>query len=216
MRMNNKSKLIIALFLMLLVVTSAAIANSDNNRLSDEIVQVPKLGVTFKKPNMWVTPDLTAMVANINKLDDDKENISKIIATHKGSIPVATFSKYDPSTYPGIIPTINVLIRANPYKDFPTFFRFIEMSSRSFVNVLNNCTITKKVTESTISGEKVVFFIAEFDINTAEETTHHVKNITYSIPFDNAFIQVSMSEETSSNNLDLFSDFMNSFIIKQK
>lgn len=214
--MTNKNIFSLSSLVLLLAITFGASVAADKNQLSNEFVQMPNLGVKFKKPNGWLNPNEKAMIDNLKKIDANIENIPKILATHKGTVQLYIFHKEDPAKYPGIIPTINVLVRYNPSNDFATFMKFIKKSSDSASAVLHNWSVKKPLSEETISGKKVVSFSADFNLTTADGNTHSIRNITYSIPFAESFIQVSMSESNPPKNEKLFLKFINAFEFTNK
>ncbi len=212
--MKFKKTIIFTLFLMQLASTPYAAAKNNKDQLSDEIVKISRFGVTFQKPDSWFEPYSSIVVENIHKLDKDKEKISEILSTSNESMYIGSYYRHDPSKVAGVIPTINVLIRKSPHYDFSSFRKLIELTNQSASTVFNNYSLIKEVTETTISGKKVVYLSYEFDINTADGKKYHVNSTTYAIPFDKAFMQISMSEGVPIENSGLFSKFIKSLKIE--
>ncbi len=188
--------------------------SADKTQLSDDVVSLNQLGVSFRKPNDWFNANEFQMVNNINKLDVKKEDIPKFLATHRGTLHLASFSKEDPSTHQGIIPTINVLVRQNPNNDFSSFMDAMKSASMAMGKILKNYTITQPVIEKSLSGKKVTYFVAEFDLSAADGKTYQIKSTTYSIPLGDVFIQLSMSEEKGDNSEVMFPKFAKAFEFK--
>ncbi len=176
-----------------------------------ESVTLERYGVTFRAPANWFVPAPGKIAENIRQLDSSKEDIRAILASHRGSIEIATYLRQNPRRHSGLIPTINVLSRPNPHKTFESFQQMIAASARSIGSTLRNYVIKTAPEERMLSGRRVAFFAAEYDISTADGISERVLGMTYAIPFGEMFIQVSTSETLPEKEKDVFAGFINSF-----
>jgi len=206
-------KTLITSLLMISVATFGV--DTNRNKLSKEKVKITSLGVSFNKPNKWFNLNQNAVIENLKKFDTTKENVAEILATTKNSVPVGSFYKSDPRTTPGVIPTINVSINKNTTKTSADFNKMLKSSCYSMSRMLNNFKLIKDLSSTSIGGRQSLYFVAEFDLHAADKSKYHIRSTTYAIPFKDAFIQISMSEESPVSNNKLFSKFIKSFEIKQ-
>ena len=190
---------------------STTSVDTKSSLLTEERMTLHSLGTSFKQPKAWFNANEYQMMSHIGKLNSKKENIEQIIATHRSSLHIATFYKYNPAEYVGIIPTINILARHNPSRDFDTFFAASSKSSLSVGNIFNSYELQQLVTERMLAGKRIAYFSAEFDLNTGSSTKSHISNTTYLIPFQDTLIQVSMSEEKTDNPEPVFAEFIEAF-----
>ncbi|MEJ7683094.1 MAG: hypothetical protein WKG06_35615 [Segetibacter sp.] len=54
----------------------------------------------------------------LEKIELSEENLEKIISDNKGSVLLTSFYKYNPKSHAGLIPTIQINVRAKIEKDF--------------------------------------------------------------------------------------------------
>jgi hypothetical protein len=182
--------------------------------LAGKPVELTRFGVAFRGPKDWFTPDPQKLVENLRKFDIEKENLDKILTSHRGSITVATYLKHDPRGHQGVIPTINVIGRRNPDKTFDQFRQTIATSAQSMASVLQNFVVKTEPAERTLSGRRVVFFAAEYDVSIKNGGTHKVATTTYAIPCGDIFLQVSMIDTVPIKHAELFGSFIHSFTFK--
>jgi hypothetical protein len=180
-----------------------------------EPVKLERYGVSFRAPKNWFVPERSKIVENIRKLDSEKEDISAILASHRGSITIATYLRHDPRGHAGMIPTINVLGRSNPHSTFEAFRKMIAASSVSVGSVLRNYVVKASPAERTLAGRRVVVFAAEYDISTAAGADYRVSSTTYAIPCGEIFLQISMSESIPAKQSQVFERFIGSFAFKE-
>ena len=200
----------------MLIFTAASLARgarpvADKTYLESEPVVLERFGVSFRSPRGWFTPQRETMIDNIRKLDSDKENIAAILATQRGSLPLASYLKHDPRGHAGMIPTINVIGRPNPHNAFEVFRDAVAAQSRLIGATLRNYQVTTPVTERDVSGRRVVYFVAEFDLAREAGDSYRVSSTTYTIPCGEIFLQISMSEAMPVKHGAIFDQFINSF-----
>ncbi len=212
--MNKKYLIIVPFVILALSSFSVLFANNEKDYLCNETIKISRYGLTLKKPNKWIEPNESLIATNIKYLDDKDEKISEILKSHQGSIYVGSFHKYDPAKYPGIIPTINISIRKNVDKNFSSFIQTMDKSKINMSKILNNFKIIEDIKEIKISGKSIIFFSATFDLFVMNAGSFSIRSTVYAIPFDDSFLQISMSEELPEKNSKLFSNFINSLNIQ--
>lgn len=184
---------------------------ADKNSLGNERFEIQRFGISFIKPNSWIEADRELLEKNLNKLDDQEEDIEKLLRDYRGSMLVSGLYKYDRNKYPDVIPTIQVHARLNPAGNSPKFLEFIKYSAGRLSETYNEYEITSEVEWVEISGIKMVFFESEFELHLANAESRKVKHITYAIPFEKTLLQVGMSEKYPLESSELFKKFMLSF-----
>lgn len=212
--MQNRTATKVVCFATVLLI-QCALCDSEAKALKEKSVNLERYGVSFRAPNGWFVSRHEKIAENIRKLDGAKEDIRSILASHHGSIVVATYSRYDPRGRAGVIPTINVLGRSNPHNTFEAFRDMIGANAHSMRSVLRNYVLKAAPTERTLAGRRVVDFTAEFEISTEKGGSYTVSSTTYAIPCGDIFLQVSMSESLPAKHSKVFEHFMGSFSFKE-
>ena len=191
------------------------LCSSDAAGATGDLVTLKRYGLSFRPPSGWFAPDGGKMVENLRKLDSEKEDLRAFLASHRGSIPIATYSQHDPRGRKGIIPTINVIGRPNPHHTFEAFEAMIAASSASMGAVLRNYAVKTAPAARVIGGRRSVVFAAEYDISTAAGDTYRVVGTTCAIPCGDIFLQISTSEAVPAQHHDLFERFFASFVFEK-
>ncbi len=202
-------------FAIILLIQCAPLRDSNAKDPKDRSVKLDRLGVSFSAPKGWFVPEHEKIAENIRKFDSEKEDLPGILASHRGSIVVATYSRFDPRGHAGLIPTINVLGRPNPHSTFEAFRDMIGASAQSMGSVLRNYVLKAAPAERSLAGRRVIEFTAEYDISAAEGSSYRVWSTTYAIPCKDVFLQVSMSESLPANHRQVFERFIGSFEFRE-
>lgn len=199
-------------FAAALLIPSAVLCGAG---AKEETIKLERYGISFRAPSGWFVPEREKIVENIRKLDSEKEDIRAILASHRGSIAIATYLRHDPRGQTGMIPTINVIGRPNPHKTFEMFRDMIAASAASLGSALRNYSIKAPPAESSVAGRRAVALTAEYDISAAGGNTSRVAGTTYAIPCGDIFLQISMSESLPAKHSDIFDRFIKSFAFKE-
>ena len=94
-------------------------------------------GFKIPKPENWIDKSELSVKDNLFKYNLKDEEISKLLKSHNGSVPVGYLYKNDPSEYSGIIPTIQVLLRPNNSKDIISFKKMMEPSLKQMADAFS-------------------------------------------------------------------------------
>ncbi len=148
--------------------------------------------VSFEMPTGWFEYDGEARLANLRKYELSKEKLDILLANEKATTVLAMFTKGDPTKTPGILLTIQVLLR--PMRSEPTFDQFKHAFVRSLKNIgaLENYTIIGEIGEKEVSGHRAVLTHSRFTL-THQSRPFEIKARTFAIPRKGHFIQISMS-----------------------
>jgi hypothetical protein len=188
-------------------------AESDKDRLGEDIVRFDWLGVSFRAPNQWHRPSQENYVENLERYHADEEKKLRDWFESQGTVPIATFHKYDPDRVTGTIPTINIVALLNATRNYEAFLSSVESNRRSFEQVFNNLSWIVEPVEVLVAGTRSVRLVFEYDLTGEDERTYRIRSIIYAIPFNSAFLQVSMVDEVPSKNSELFAEFIGAFRI---
>ncbi len=181
-RQTESKRMIKAMSLWLLV------APISNNRPDGH----PSL--TLEKPAGWIDNSNLDVIANLEKYDLQETELKDLINSYQGSLTTHIYMKYDPASYPGIIPTVQVNLRPNPNQEFNTFKTAIQHSMTAMANLLANFQVIQSLQELEIGGRKGVYFLASFDMKLPNGQIEKIRSWTYAIPVGNYFYQLNFSD----------------------
>ena len=160
--------------------------------ISQKTVETPE-GLSFEKPSNWIEGNLETRTASIKRITFNKEDRARLLANEKSSGIVAILYREDPKVTPGIIPTIQVILR--PKGANMSFDQFKKaMSDPKPMAALEEFTFVGDPSTIEISGVKTVVLNATFKLRRGERV-YSIRSRTYAIPRLDYFIQISMSDE---------------------
>lgn len=186
---------------------------SEDNGLSSEPIEIGRIGTSFKVPENWHAQNADVWYGNVEALDESNEDIKSFLESASGAMHVATFMKYDPTSYSGIIPTMNVILRSNSNTSPSTFLRYMEAVIERDSGLLNNCEIVRYPDFYVVSGKLVVRYEYQFDLFTEDLGRFRISTVGYAIPYENSFLSVTFAEESPAQNEELFRAVIQSFEI---
>lgn len=151
-------------------------------------------GFIIQEPKNWIEASNKVLLKNLEKFEVTEENLSKLISDNKGSILLTSFYKYDPKTHAGIIPTIQINLRAKGKSDFEQFKKGMAESATGFKKYFQDFEFINEITEIEISGIKCVYFIGKFTMKTQNGQEMKVRSRTYAIPYKDYFFQLNFTD----------------------
>lgn len=154
----------------------------------------------MEEPKNWIKITNTEALKNFEKFEMNDETFSKIISQHNGSFFLTSFTKYNPKTHSGLIPTIKINVRKNDAPNFDDFKKMTIISSEGFKKIFKDFTFAKEPTEVEISGVKSMFFIGEFTMSTKSGQELKIRSRTYAIPYKNYFFQINFIDSQNGEN----------------
>lgn len=172
-------------------------------------------GFKIPKPENWIDKSELSVKDNLFKYNLKDEEISKLLKSHNGSVPVVIYTKNDPSEYSGIIPTIQVLLRPNNSKDIISFKKMMEPSLKQMADAFSNFEILSPLEIIEIDGFKALKFISQFDMPINENETSTIRSWTYAIPSGTHFYQINFSDTESENSEKLYNELINQIKLKK-
>jgi hypothetical protein len=173
-------------------------------------------GFSIQEPKNWIEASNKVLLKNLEKFDVSEENLMKLILDNKGSILLTSFYKYDPKTHSGVIPTIQINVRAKGKSDFEQFKNQINESTKGFKKYFQDFDFIKDITEIEISGIQSVYFIGKFTMRTQNGQEMKVRSRTYAIPYKNYFFQVNFTDGQSGEDCTKeFDELLNTIKIEK-
>ena len=199
-------KLNFALILVLFftVLNGCVSQNEEESKLENDKIE----GFSIPLPEDWIDRSDLNIKDNLSKFEMEEEQLSKMIKSHNGSIPIAIYVKYDPSTHGGVIPTIQVNLRPNGTKSMKSFKAEMEKSIIAMSNYMSKFKIIQELEEVVVDGVKGLRFISQFDMmgTTGEDMT--IRSWSYAIPVGNYFYQINFSDTETDNCAILYNQLI--------
>lgn len=132
---------------------------SINASLGQEKFENKQYGFSMTEPENWIEADNKELIKNLKKFELTKEELTKFVNDHKGSVLLTSFYKYDPKTHGGLIPTIQVNVRVNATRNFSEFTTLIEQSTKSFKQYFEDFVFDTEPKVVEIGGIKSIYFV---------------------------------------------------------
>lgn len=162
-------------------------------------------GFAMAQPENWMQAGNQELLRNIEKLKLNEEELKKLISDHNGSLLLTSFYKYNPQTHAGLIPTIQVNVRANATRNFSEFTNLITQSANSFKQYFSDFTFDTSPKVVEIGGVKSVYFVGKFTMQTQAGESIKVRSRTYAIPNGSFFFQLNFTDgQVLEDNSQLF------------
>lgn len=198
------------LFLTLLLFCSAGL-------LGQATFENKQYGFLMTQPENWIQADNRALLQNLEKVDLKEEELKKLISDHNGSLLLTSFYKYNPQTHAGLIPTIQVNVRANTTRNFAEFTSLINQSANSFKQYFPDFAFDTAPKVVEIGGVKSIYFVGRFSIQTQNGESLKVRSRTFAIPHGNYFFQLNFTDgQVTEDNSRLFDSLAKSVRIGRK
>ncbi|MFT6503448.1 MAG: hypothetical protein ACJASQ_003585 [Crocinitomicaceae bacterium] len=161
---------------------------------ANELEEKAKAAFHIDKPQGWVANPNQKLKDNLDRLDMDDAKAKKMLASHKGMIMLCAYTKYDPKTERGLMPTIQVNMAKNPSRDFNDFKNDMLKSTEQMELMFEGFNFLDGPKEITVDGHKAFFFQSEFDLSYDENGPVKVRSWTYAIPVEDYFYQINFSD----------------------
>ena len=179
----------------------------------DKIENV-QYGFSMQAPPDWIESNNEELLKNLGKLELSDEELTKFLKDHKGSVLLGSFYKYDPATHAGLIPTIQVNVRANPSENFDAFTNLIELSANSMEKYFKAFDFLEEPKAIEISGKQSIYFVCKFNLPTQSGELMKVKSRTYAIPYGKYFFQLNFTDaQSGEDNSKLFDQLIKTVVV---
>ncbi|OIQ16898.1 MAG: hypothetical protein BM557_09105 [Flavobacterium sp. MedPE-SWcel] len=200
-------KQLLSFFLLLSITTSFAQKRFENKTF----------GFTIEEPLGWIWGNNDDLARNLEKLDIDEEKLVKIIKEHEGSVLLLSLYKYDPQTYEGLVPAIQVNVRERNNEDFHEFKSNIIRSARSFHGLYDDFEFMEEPKDIKISHIKSIYFVTKFTMRAENGLTYRVRSRIYVIPWKHYYFQINMTDDLMGEDCSReFLHLVKSIKIKRK
>jgi hypothetical protein len=166
-------------------------------------------GFKIPLPENWIDKSELSVKDNLSKFNLNDSEVSSLLKNHNGSIPVAIYTKYDPSEINGPIPTIQVNIRPNNTKDFNGFKKIMTSSITQMKNYFSNFKIISPMEEVLIDSIKGIKFITQFDLPNNQGTSWTIRSWNYAFPSENSFYQINFSDTENEDSKSVYEQIIN-------
>lgn len=167
---------------------------------SQQIFENKKFDFQMNEPKNWIQASNNDILKNLDKFKISDENLSKFLSDHKGSVLLTSFYKYNPKTHAGLVPTIQVNVRAKANNNFESFKNTIIESAKAIKIYFPDFEYIIQPTEIEISGIKSIYFISKFTMKTQNGSLMNVRSRTYAIPYKNYFFQVNFADDETDED----------------
>ncbi|WP_029036692.1 hypothetical protein [Salinimicrobium xinjiangense] len=162
-------------------------------------------GFAMAQPENWVQTDNRELLQNLGKFDLKEAELQKLISDHNGSLLLTSFYKYNPESHAGLIPTIQLNVRANATRNFAEFTNLITQSANSFKQYFSDFTFDTAPKVVEVGGVKSVYFVGKFTMQTPAGESIKVRSRTYAIPYGSYFFQLNFTDgQVTEDSSELF------------
>lgn len=177
---------------------------------SQERLEIKSLGFSMDIPNNWNSFSDSEIIKNLEEYDFSNKQMDYFIKSRNKVVSIATFTKYDPNKYFGIIPTIKVTMRHNTTLETKDFLNYVKLMNDGAKKQLDEFVIVKQPVLEIISGHDVVNSSYEFKLKRGNDN-YFIKTNTYYILRGSYFLTVNFIEEINKeNNEGLFGELIKS------
>ncbi|WP_445721490.1 hypothetical protein [Flavobacterium sp.] len=182
---------------------------------SQEKFELKSIGFSINAPEKWYKVENKEILDNLNYYDFSEEQKKELLSSNNSAIELVTYSKYKPSEYKGIIPTIKIRTRNVKSKSILDFLKVIENSNSNLSNQLNNFEYKEKPEKIIISNKEIIRFVARFSLSN-NNTEYQIINYSYYILKNGYYISINFIEEyNKENNTTLFEEIANSISLTE-
>lgn len=169
-----------------------------------ERLDIKRIGFSIGIPKKWLSQNNTEVLNNLNNYDFTDKQISNLLISDGSSVSLATYVKYDPKTYPGIIPTIKIRTRENKTASLDDFLKQVQNSNIEAQKSLDDFRFIENPRIVELSKQKVVQFSVQFVLKNNNKP-HIINSTSYYIPKNGYYISINFIEEYGKeNNSELF------------
>lgn len=165
--------------------------------------EVKNIGFSIDVPKNWVPMENEAILKNLNQYDFTEKQMEELLKSNNSAVDLATYTKYDPKKYRGIIPTIKIRTHINQTDNITDFMAVIEKSTESTKKALTNFRFVNHPAIAEISKHKAVRFSVRFTLKNGS-VDYEIISRTYYIPKKGYFISLNFIEEVGKEDNQLF------------
>jgi len=193
------------LYLLFTIILFSALFIGCVNQIENKKIE----GFNIPLPENWIDKSQLSIKENLSKFDLEESEISNLLKTHNGSIPIAIYMKHNPSEFSGPIPTIQVNLRPNNSKNLISFKKVMQKSILQVSDYFSNFTIITPLEEIEIDGIKGIKFVSQFELPNKFGDAWTIRSWTYAFPSGKYFYQINFSDSENENSEEVYKKVIN-------
>ena len=172
------------------------------------------IGFTIEQPENWILAKEGLSNENLkNNIKLDEKLIAKLLADNKGSVQVVTFYKYPVETSVGVIPTVKIILRKNPFTTPESFKEGIGQSFLSMKKVFPDFAMVNEMTDIEVNKQKFIKATGAYTIK-SKAGLEKVKFSVLASTIGDQFYQITFMDTEKDDNSLLFEKLINTIIIE--
>lgn len=177
---------------------------------SQKRLELKRIGFSMETPEKWLTMNNEEVINNLNKYDFTEEQLDQLLRSDKSSVTLSTFTKYNPKSYSGIIPTIKIRTLFTKIDNQDKFLDYIQQSNNGMKKSYDNFKFIEEPVLVSLSTKKAVKFSVQFTLkNSGKE--YEIVSKSYYILKNGYYISLNFIEEVGKeDNSLLFEKLINS------
>lgn len=172
---------------------------------SQEKYEIKELGFSIEIPEKWNKIENEDLKKSLQKFDYSDKTITDYMSKINSSLDFATFLKYNPREYTGVIPTIKIRAAKSKFKDSKILLKSIENSIVKSQKTLKDFKYIEKPSIFKISNHEVVKFSGKYKM-TYDEIEYEVIGKSYYILKKGYYIYVNCIENLGKEDNSLLFD----------
>ncbi|WP_306567074.1 hypothetical protein [Flavobacterium lindanitolerans] len=177
-----------------------------------ERFEVKNINFSVQVPESWTILEGKEILENVKKFDFNTKQLKELISSDSDGVNLVTYTKYNPKTYTGIIPTIKIRMVKTNAKNIGSFLKSIEMSNTEAEKVFGNFTFTKKPSVVKVSKDNAVSFAVNFKLKKGSNE-YKINSDSYYILRKGYYISINFIEQLGKeDNSELFKTLIGSII----
>lgn len=177
---------------------------------AQDVFELKSVGFSMLSPKGWIKLENETLINNLNLYDFNEEQKNRLLLSSIEAVDLVTFSKYHPTKFKGIIPTIKVRSRKIEVDQLSVFLQYVEASNIEASKTLQNFTYKSKPEIVMLSNKKVIRFTSTF-ILPGKGVNYPIISYSYYILKEGYYLSVNfIEEENKENNQAIFEQLINS------
>ncbi|THD30365.1 MAG: hypothetical protein DI588_16510 [Flavobacterium johnsoniae] len=177
-----------------------------------ERFEVKNINFSVQVPESWTILEEKEILENVKKFDFNTKQLKELISSDSDGVNLVTYTKYNPKTYAGIIPTIKIRMVKTNAKNIGSFLKSIEMSNTEAEKVFGSFTFTKKPSVVKVSKDNAVSFAVNFKLKKGSNE-YKINSDSYYILRKGYYISINFIEQLGKeDNSELFKTLIGSII----
>ena len=159
----------------------------------------------MEEPKGWLSMSNEGLLENQKTFQHTEEELAKLLESEKSGIFLAAYYKYDPKKHAGLIPAIQIYVKAYTPRGFQQFKKEVTEGSKGLKEFYKEFEFVQEPTETEVSGIQSMYFICKYTSVGTNGVNLKGKSRAYMIPYKNYFFQIGFNDgQTEEDNAELF------------